>query len=106
MARLTLLLKHLESSPNDSFILFAIAKEYEGMEDYRTAMQYYTQLRSMHPNYVGTYYHLGKLYEKVNDPDSAMETYTTGMAIAKKENDHHAASELGGARMNLGDFEN
>ena len=28
-----------------------------------------------HPDYVGTYYHLGKLYEKNQEPDKAIETY-------------------------------
>ncbi len=94
LSRLQQLTTFLEESPDDAFLLFALAKEYEKMSDMVQALQYYTRLEILHPNYVGTYYHLGKLYEKLNLHDKAIDTYEKGMIIAKKENDKHAYSEL------------
>jgi tetratricopeptide (TPR) repeat protein len=104
-SRLIQLQNFLESSPNDAFLLFAIAKEYEGAGALEEALTHYIQLRETTPQYVGLYYHLGKLYEKMSQLDNALEAYKTGMAVAKSEKDMHAYNELVGARMNIDDFD-
>ena len=103
--RLQQLLSLLKNNPNDSFILFAIAKEYENLADSKTALKYYLKLTEHDKMYVGTYYHLGKLYEKMNEPGQAFSTYKTGMEVAKSLDDLHAFNELAGAKLNLGDDE-
>jgi len=99
--RLDQLLQYLENSPGDSFLLFAVAKEYEKSGNRDKALEYYRQLVAGNPGYIGTYYHLGKLYEKLNAPDKALQTYEAGMRVAREAGDQHALSELAGARMNL-----
>ncbi len=101
--RLKQLFQFLEASPGDSFILFAIAKEYEGLEATAEAFEYYQLLRDKNPDYVGLYYHLGKLYEKQEDWASALSTYKRGMEVAKAQGDRHALSELAGAKMEIDD---
>jgi tetratricopeptide (TPR) repeat protein len=103
MTRLELLKNYLADQANDPFLLFAIAKEYEGLNDKKEALSHYLRLRETTPQYVGLYYHLGKLYEKLAQPEEALETYKTGMIVAKKEKDMHAYSELMGAKMNVSD---
>lgn len=103
--RLQQLYKFLEESPNDSFILFAIAKEYEKIGDAEKTLAYYLKLKETDPNYVGTYYHLGKHYEEKQDFRTAFFTYKTGMEIAKKMGDQHAFNELAGAKLGVGDEE-
>ncbi len=102
--RLIQLKAFLEESPNDSFILFAIAKEYEGLGVDALALEYYLKIVAVEPDYVGTYYHLAKLYEHLEERDLALQTYEKGMTVARKMGDHHALSELSGAKLNL-DFE-
>lgn len=97
--RLQQLQSFLENSPNDAFILFAIAKEYEKMDDKTTALENYLLLKQHHPNYVGLYYHLGKLYEQFDDFDTALAIYTEGMEVAKAAGDRHALGELAEAKM-------
>ena len=97
--RLQQLFQFLEQSPNEPFILFAIAKEYEGMGDIDHALEYYLRLQQHHPDYVGLYYHLGKLYEYRQDFDQALATYNKGIEVAKAANDRHAWSELAEAKM-------
>ncbi len=101
MSRLTQLKTMLAESPNDSFLLFAIAKEYENANDLEQALAFYTQLTDKDANYVGTYYHLAKLYEKIEQPEKALETYAQGMDVARRVGDQHALAELSSAKLNL-----
>lgn len=104
-ARLQQLLQFQRESPDDSFIAFAIAKEYENLGERKQALDCYLQLKKQHPSYVGLYYHLGKLYEQLSKWKEAFETYKEGMAVARREGDRHALNELAGAKLNLGDDE-
>lgn len=103
--RLEQLLKLYTPDQADPFIIFAIAKEYEKMQDDKQALDHYLLLLKDHPEYIGTYYHLGKLYERLESPLSAWNTYKKGMGIAQKAGDQHAYSELAGAKLMLGDEE-
>ena len=53
------MLQLLETAPADSFVLFAVAKEYENAADTAGALEYYQKLHAADPGYVGLYYHLG-----------------------------------------------
>jgi hypothetical protein len=50
---------------------------------------------------VATYYHLGKLLERIGDKEQAISTYETGMEQAKAANDNHSYNELQGAYEDL-----
>jgi tetratricopeptide (TPR) repeat protein len=95
--RLTKLLEFLATDPDDPFVLYALATEYNTSNDAEKAFHYYLKLVSEHPDYVGTYYHLGKLYEKTKESEKAIEIYKAGMLAARRKNDNHAFSELQGA---------
>jgi tetratricopeptide (TPR) repeat protein len=99
--RLQLLLNILEANPTDAFALFALAKEFEGQGDLDQALVYYGKLRAADPAYVGLYYHLGKLHERLNNPDAALEAYRSGAQVARNARDQHALNEIMGARLNL-----
>jgi tetratricopeptide (TPR) repeat protein len=101
--RLPYLLQMLETSPADSFVLFAIAKEYESTGDADKAFEFYEKLRATDPSYVGLYYHLGKLFEQKQDFENAVSTYKQGIETARKASDFHSLSELQGALLNLED---
>ncbi len=92
--RLEKLFQYLETNPNDSFARFCIAQEYvkEGRID--EAKSYYQELKKQDPDYIGTYYHLGKLFEDEGDDDQAAQVYQEGITMAKKNEDQHALNEL------------
>ena len=92
--RLEKLLEFLQNEPEDEFLLYALATEYLRLNETDKALQYYETLVNNHPNYVGTYYHLGKLYEALSRKPDAISTYEKGMEVAKKKRDNHAFSEL------------
>lgn len=99
--RLDRLLGLLKDSPEDAFLLYAIAKEYESWDQWDDAIRYYQRLCKEHPNYVGTYYHYGKLMEKEEEFEEALVLFAKGMEVAKKAGDQHAYAELANAKTNL-----
>ena len=98
--RLDLLLGILKETPADSFVIFAIAKEYENIGNQNEAIQYYQKLYQLDPNYVGLYFHWGKLHEEINDSGKAIEIYSMGIEVASLQKDGHAERELSAAKYN------
>ncbi len=92
--RLQKLLSFLENEPKDPFLKYAIATEYLSQNDLEKALFYYDELMTQHSDYVGTYYHAGKLYERLERKPEAILIYQKGMQIARKAGDNHAFSEL------------
>ena len=99
--RLNQLIEYLENDPKDSFLTFAVAKEYETANQLDKALKYYLQLKANDPEYIGLYYHLAKLYEMIQEERLALQIYEDGLELAKKLKDFHALSELNNAKMNL-----
>ena len=91
----------LEKDPQDSFLLFALAKEYQQNDRLQEAEEYFLKLHQVDPDYIGLYYHLAKNYELLGMNDQAKRTYVEGIEIAKKHKDLHAESELRNALVNL-----
>jgi tetratricopeptide (TPR) repeat protein len=84
----------MENEPNDPFLKYALATEYLNSNEPDKALAFYEDLIVNHADYVGTYYHLGKLYEALERKNDAILTYQHGMLVARKANDMHAFSEL------------
>ncbi len=94
MDRLKALLDFLEEDPKDSFTRFALAREYLKQGRLETALEYFEPLVDDDPDYDGTYYHLGKLYESLGRKNDALGAYRSGIRIAQQSREFHALSEL------------
>jgi tetratricopeptide (TPR) repeat protein len=92
--RITRLLEFLESEPNDPFLNYALATEYVVLGEPSLALTYFEELVKNHSDYVGTYFHLGKLYETLGRKEDAITTYQQGINVATKQQNAHARSEL------------
>ncbi len=92
--RITRLLEFLENEPNDPFLNYALATEYVVLGERALALTYFEDLISKHPDYVGTYYHLGKLYETLGRKEEAITTYKNGIEVANKQQNAHAYNFL------------
>ncbi|HRH57717.1 MAG TPA: tetratricopeptide repeat protein [Chitinophagales bacterium] len=88
-------------NPNDTFALFALAKEYEKIGELENSVQLFEKLLVIDSKYVGAYYHLGKTYEQLDEVKKALNIYEAGIIIAQELKDTHALSELKNAKMNL-----
>ncbi len=92
--RLAELLKFVQEDPNDPFLYYAIATEYVRRDDTEQALQYYRTVHKQFPSYLGTYYHLGKLLEKLGQREEAVDVYREGIDVASTARDRNALREL------------
>ena len=99
-SRLEQLLGFLKEEPEDPFTLYAIATEYLNT-DSQKSLEYFNKLLKDHENYIGTYYHAGKLLEKLGDKAEAEKIYTKGLEMAQKQRKMHALAELRAAYNSL-----
>lgn len=99
--RIQKLKEFLANDPGDSFSKFALALEYVNISELDKARSLFEDLLDNDPEYVGLYYHLGKLYEKFDETSLAGVTYNKGIKVADGMKDNHAASELQQALLEL-----
>lgn len=99
MDRLATLLEFYEEDPTDAFTQFALAQEYVKRGDTDGALSFYEKLVDEQPEYVGTYYHLGKLQQRLGRVDEAIDTYQRGIQVAQRQRDFKNLSELQDALM-------
>ncbi len=85
--------KMLESTPNDCFLLHALGLEYQKIGNTELAIIYFKKTLQTDENYIGTYYHLAKLYEPI-DVIQAKTWYEKGIEIAQKNKEFHLLHEL------------
>lgn len=101
MDRISKLKKYLEANENDSFIQHALALEYVKLGDDAEARKLFENILLKNENYIGSYYHLGKLLERNDDKEHALRWYERGMLKAKEAGDQHAYNELQAAYDDL-----
>jgi len=99
MDRLAALLEFHLLDPDDAFTRFAIAQEHIKRDDSEQALAFFEALVRDHPDYLGTYYHLGKLYAMLQRHGAAIEAYKGGIDVAIKKGDLHARAELQSALL-------
>ena len=91
----------LLQEPNSPFLKYALATEYVSQGNLKEALSYFEALVSEHPDYVGTYYHLAKLYLTLGTKEKAIQTYESGINVAKAQKNQHALAELQNAYTNI-----
>ena len=101
MDRIEKLKEFLKETPTDSFLQHALALEYVKLGKEDDAKKLFESILQTDPGYVGSYYHLGKLFERTGNNDEAVKTYEKGMSAAKKAGDDKAYGELRGAYEEL-----
>ena len=97
--RLAQLQQFYEEDSEDPFTRFALAQEHLKQDNIAKALDFFEALVDTDPGYVGTYYHLGKLYERLDRTDDAIDTYEQGIAVAREQREQKALSELQDAKL-------
>ncbi len=95
--RIKILQQFLEEDPHDSFSKYALALEYGKNGDNQKAVLLMISLLESEPEYLPTYYQLGKLFEQTQKSAEALIIYQKGIELAKKKGNMHTANELRGA---------
>lgn len=101
MDRISRLKEFLVQSPDDAFLVHALALEYLKAAAWEDAEIYFRKNLSQRPEYVATYYHLGKLCEQQGREEEAITVYERGIESARAAGDMHAMGELRSALDNL-----
>lgn len=99
--RIARLQQFLAESPDDCFLNHALALEYVKLDNDEEARRLFQKNRLHDPSYVATYYHLGKLLERVGEPEEALASYEAGMEAARAAGDNHTYNELQSAADDL-----
>ena len=101
MNRIEKICELLQQTPGDNFLRHALALEYIKIENDKDARILFESILKDSPDYIGSYYHLGKLLERNAEINLAVEWYEKGMMQAKALNDQHAYNELQAAYEDL-----
>ncbi len=87
----------LKKNPEDSFTKFALALELLKSGEVSKARVLFESVLKQDPDYLGVYYHLGKLYERTGRLSEAAGMYKTGLMVAEKKSDTRTVIELNDA---------
>ena len=105
MDRIEKLKEYINTSGKDSFLQHALALEYIKIGDDLAAKDQFNEILRREPTYVGSYYHLAKLLERLGDKAKAIRIYERGIEEAKKAGENHLLNELQAAYEDLMDEE-
>ena len=94
MDRISKLKEYMKTAQEDSFLQHALALEYIKVGNDEEAKKLFNEILKREPTYLGSYYHLGRLLERMGDPQKAMLVYERGMEVARSANDVHSYNEL------------
>jgi Tfp pilus assembly protein PilF len=99
--RISKLKEFLRKDPDDLFSMHALALELVKAGDDGSARVVFENILTKDPEYIGSYYHLGRLLERDEQLDEARRVYANGIAEALKKGENHAANELRSALEEL-----
>lgn len=103
--RLKMIENMLETNPKDSFLNYAAALEHQKNGDLTGAIKIIQKIIKTDPDYLGSYYQLGKLLEEKGKITDAISVYKAGKSVAKKQSDMKTLGEISEALMLLDVFE-
>jgi Tfp pilus assembly protein PilF len=101
MDRIEKLKEFLQQNPADSFVQHALALEYIKAGNDVEAQHLFENILHREPGYIGSYYHLAKLFERNGNIELAIEWYEKGMQQAKQKGEDKTYSELRSAYEEL-----
>lgn len=93
-AKIKQLARQIKNNPGDSFSKFALALEFRKEGELKNARILFEDILQNDPEYVGVYYHLGKLYEATDRLKDAKKLYKSGIEVAGKKKKARTKSEL------------
>jgi len=101
MEKIEKLKSFLAGSPDDSFLKHALGLEYVKIGQDILARDLFVDILTRDPAYIGTYYHLGRLLERMGEPETARIWLEKGLDASKKAGDLHTYQELQSAYEDL-----
>lgn len=89
-----ILLETSSEDPGNPFPHFALAKEYQKINDTESARKHYHHLVENFPDYGGTYYHYALLLIDEDDESEARKVIKKGLDVLQKSGETNLRNEL------------
>jgi predicted TPR repeat methyltransferase len=83
----------LAASPDDTFLLYALAMEYK-KTDAPQSIELLRRVIQLDPLQSYAYFQLGQVQELTGDTEAAKDAYRQGIAAAGRAGDDHARHEI------------
>lgn len=103
MDKISTLREIISKKPDDCFSRHALAMELLKIGEIEPAIHVMEELLLLNQNYVGTYYHLAKAYEKLNLFNNVLEVLEKGIRVAMSNAAMNDLRELNNARDQIKD---
>ena len=100
-SKISQLAKNIQQDPADTFSKFALALELLKADRVQKAQLLFEAILKQDPDYLGVYYHLGKLYQRRGMYNLAEEMFNKGIRVAEKRKESRTKSELSEALIQL-----
>ncbi|MFM9963481.1 MAG: tetratricopeptide repeat protein [Planctomycetaceae bacterium] len=94
MSRRAQLEQFLTSQPHDPFLRYGLAMCCASDGDTDAAQVHFQILLKEHPNYVAGYFQFAQMLARLDECEQAKPLLKTGIAVALRTGDSHAAAEM------------
>lgn len=91
----------LADSPEDTFLQYALAMEWENEEQHEKSLAIHQQLMQQEPPYVPSFFMAGQLLANLERTEEAQSILQAGIQQADQQGDTHAAMEMRGFLQSL-----
>ncbi len=102
-ARIIMLEQFISEEPENPFNFYALAMEYLN-DDLTKSLEKLVYVEKHFPEYLGTYYQLGKIYQEFEKFDWAEMTFKKGIEISKTQKNTKTEKELIAALKELDNY--
>ena len=94
MSRREQLEQLLAGEPHDPFLRYGLAMCCASDGQAEIAQEHFRKLLADHPDYVAGYFQLAQLLARLGDAEQAKPLLQSGIAVAVRTGDSHAAREM------------
>jgi len=94
MSRRDQLQQMLQQSPDDAFLLYALAMEERSTGNDQAALSQLDRVLAVDSDYVAAYFQKGQILAGLDQPEQARQVLQEGVAVAGRVGDDHAAAEM------------
>jgi Flp pilus assembly protein TadD len=94
MSRRHQLQQMLQDSPDDTFLLYALAMEQRSAGDDEAALSQLDRVLAVDSDYVAAYFQKGQILAGLDRAEPARQILQQGIAVAGRVGDDHAAAEM------------
>jgi thioredoxin-like negative regulator of GroEL len=92
----------IADDPSDALTRYFLAMDYAGAGENDEALRHFQEMFARTPDYVPAYLQAGQMLVRMGRPGEAADVFRGGIAVARRQNDEHAAGEMEAFLQQLG----